>query len=139
MTTQKKLTQAEKFAAPWGNEGDCMQADSRGRYLACEIEKKPLDTIEDTDTGAVKYIFDDGSSIVIAGCYWDFGYSERYCTCFAGESHALTCEQHPDYVPTCKGCGDMIEYEEDEYCNFCLREDAAYEAYCDDMRDRMGD
>lgn len=90
--THKELTIAQQISSLVDNDGQRWQTDD-GRELEGILQYRAVD-IEHRNRGVagepIRYVFEDGSSIVVAGPAWDLGLSP-HCYCWEGAGHDDAC------------------------------------------------
>lgn len=81
-------TQAEKFGAEFGNDGQCFETgDGRGFAEVLGLYCVTLEWIDGDNTrDTVRCVFPDGSIITQAGAGWDYGHAD--CFCWEGNGHS---------------------------------------------------
>jgi hypothetical protein len=80
------MTKAEKIAERYGNDGlSWYDADAIHLEEACHDYPHTCDQKD----GIVRYTFNDGSVLTLAGGAWDFGYPN--CFCWRGGGHCEDC------------------------------------------------
>lgn len=75
------MTIAETIATQFDNDGQCFEARGAELETMCKAHCSHLDRHGD----ATRYVFADGSVILIAGDGWDLGF--RDCWCWNGAGH----------------------------------------------------
>jgi hypothetical protein len=80
---------AEKIAAQFDNYGQVFKKNGVRITDICESAAKTEEWEHGHRTGDAKYIFPDGSIIIISGDCWDYGYQN--CFCMRASGHGDNC------------------------------------------------
>lgn len=121
-------TTAEKVALRFKNDGTCFEDDEETR-LEDYCEKLGGEHVKNYNkTLECKYVFDDGSVIVVSGDCWDLGYKD--CFCMRGVGHQEDCTGEEDIE-------GIILFEDlrDALSNDAVLQDFALECERENLKD----
>lgn len=88
------MTTAQKIACRFDNDGQVFEKNGVWITDVCKSQAKEEEWEHGYNTGdTVKYIFSDGSIIVVAGDCWDFGYENCFCLRTSGHDDQCYSEE----------------------------------------------
>jgi hypothetical protein len=87
-TTMKNT--AQQISAMFNDNGQCWETISGKDFDAvCDDHRGSREWRDGWGTDTYRWLFDDGSCLIVSGAAWDFGYPD--CFCCRGDTHNEEC------------------------------------------------